>query len=192
MDSTPLSSASSSAGSSGNLQDFTPSTSAPSSPKLPSDQLNLLPSPFYPPSYAQTQGTPQKYQTPALPAYYPPLPSTTRPSKADPKDEKTPDSGIIRDESLVRLTGAWPFNCEPALPDLWRSVSYLAILERLGVDLATRRASSHRRDYSTFAIMVLYQPSPNLRRFLGNSRSQGESLPLRRRLLRADPEIGAG
>lgn len=31
----------------------------------------------------------------------------------------TPDEWIPRDESLVRLTGKWPFNCEAPLPDLW-------------------------------------------------------------------------
>jgi nitrate reductase (NAD(P)H) len=116
------SSSSSNAGSEGTSSQTTPSTTAPPSPKLPNDNLNLLPSPFYPATFAQREGIPSTYETPALPSYYPPLPSAIRSHEADEKDKGTPDDGIIRDESLVRLTGKWPFNCEPSLPDLWSSV----------------------------------------------------------------------
>ena len=53
---------------------------------------------------------------------FPPLPSTSDlPLEADSATKGTPDEWIPRDAALVRLTGKWPLNCEPALPDLWRA-----------------------------------------------------------------------
>lgn len=100
----------------------TPDTTAPSSPKPGVGNSNLLPSPFYPPSYSQREGVASKWETPSLPPQYPPLPSTSRSTEGALADKGSPDDGIIRDEALVRLTGKWPFNCEPSLPDLWSQV----------------------------------------------------------------------
>ncbi|GAA5984122.1 hypothetical protein JCM10908_006059 [Rhodotorula pacifica] len=113
---------SSSAASSDDWSQSTPSTApttAPPSPKLRDDGAEL-PSPFYPPSLARVEGLLASTAADTLPVEYPPLPSTSKlPSEADPQTKGTPDQWIPRDERLVRLTGKWPFNCEPALPDLW-------------------------------------------------------------------------
>lgn len=77
--------------------------------------------PFFPPSFIQRDNLPITLAAPPLPAEYPPLPSTLRPDLPDPQDENGPDKGIIRDRALVRLTGKWPFNSEPPLPDLFNS-----------------------------------------------------------------------
>ncbi|GAA5880530.1 hypothetical protein JCM8547_002039 [Rhodosporidiobolus lusitaniae] len=98
-----------------------PSTSPstpPLSPKLGSKQV--LPSPFYPPTLANLDGDVAAYEAAPLPAEFPPLPSTSRPRETDAQTKGTPDEWIIRDEALVRLTGKWPFNVEPSLPDLWQ------------------------------------------------------------------------
>jgi hypothetical protein len=169
----------------------TPLTTAPSSPKI-GGALNLLPSPFFPRTLLP-EGTLAKYDTPALPAYYPPLPSPIRPAKADEKDKGTPDEWIVRDESLVRLTGKWPFNCEAALPDLWQAVSCSSDLTDFASCLqyiyprgaiptgAYRFPSPVHRDFSllpdssTFAITVSSLKSrrpmrtPGVLRFLGES-----------------------
>ncbi|GAA5870778.1 hypothetical protein JCM3774_001675 [Rhodotorula dairenensis] len=95
-------------------------TTAPPSPKLRVRGARL-PAPFYPPSLARTEGLRADTVADPLPAEYPPLPSTsTLPSEADAQTKGTPDQWIPRDERLVRLTGKWPFNSEPALPDLWQ------------------------------------------------------------------------
>jgi len=115
-------------------------TTAPSSPKLDFES-NFLPSPFYPPSLSHIEGIDAE-QTPSLPDYYPRLPPSVRLSNLQETDEATkgtPDSFVIRDPALVRLTGTvcflcnyhrrctndctsgkWPFNSEPPLPDLWK------------------------------------------------------------------------
>ncbi|GAA5958088.1 hypothetical protein JCM21900_003582 [Sporobolomyces salmonicolor] len=94
-------------------------TTAPSSPKL--DGNVGLPSPFYPPSLAQIEGIDGKYNAPPLPDYYPPLPASISPKETDAQTKGTPDEWVIRDSALVRLTGKWPFNSEPPLPDLWNA-----------------------------------------------------------------------
>ncbi|SGY20627.1 BQ5605_C016g08109 [Microbotryum silenes-dioicae] len=91
-------------------------TSAPKEP----DHFNSLPSPFYPASLLSAEEK-QEHLLPALPLEYPALPATTRPEQPCDADRGTPDEWIVRDEKLVRLTGKWPFNCEPPLPDLWKS-----------------------------------------------------------------------
>lgn len=89
----------------------------------------LWPSPFYPPTLASRQITCDEPATkvPELPEEFPRLPSCDVPTKQDAKDAGTPDGWIIRDERLVRLTGRWPFNCEPPLPDLWEAVSVVRL-----------------------------------------------------------------
>ena len=42
------------------------------------------------------------------------------PSVLDPRDEGTADNGIIRNPSMIRLTGKHPFNSEPPLDRLMR------------------------------------------------------------------------
>lgn len=42
------------------------------------------------------------------------------PSILDPRDEGTADSGIMRNPSMIRLTGKHPFNSEPPLDHLMR------------------------------------------------------------------------
>ncbi|KAM0788181.1 hypothetical protein ACM66B_001341 [Microbotryomycetes sp. NB124-2] len=100
-----------------------PGTTAPSSPKLGGkvSTRNVLPSPFIPPSVAQQNSIQPAFDAPPLPSEYPTLPSTVRPDVADPQDENGPDKGILRDRSMVRLTGKWPFNSEPPLPALYDS-----------------------------------------------------------------------
>ncbi|GAA5929230.1 hypothetical protein JCM1841_004749, partial [Sporobolomyces salmonicolor] len=94
-------------------------TTAPSSPKL--DGNVGLPSPFYPPSLAQIEGIDGKDDAPPLPDYYPPVPASISPKETDAQTKGTPDEWVIRDSALVRLTGKWPFNSEPPLPDLWNA-----------------------------------------------------------------------
>lgn len=85
----------------------------------------LWPSPFYPPTLVPRQliSDGPATKVPELPKEFPPLPSCDAPTEQDAKDKGTPDQWIVRDERLVRLTGRWPFNSEPPLPDLWEAVS---------------------------------------------------------------------
>jgi len=82
-------------------------TTAPPSPKLEFES-NFLPSPFYPPSLAQIEGIDVEREAPSLPDYYPRIPPSFRLSDLQETDEATkgtPDSHVIRDPALVRLTG---------------------------------------------------------------------------------------
>ncbi|GAA5887933.1 hypothetical protein JCM6882_000807 [Rhodosporidiobolus microsporus] len=102
--------------------DSPPSTSPstpPLSPKPGSHQV--LPSPFYPPTLAQQEGVVGAYGADPLPSSFPSLPDETRPKETDAQTKGTPDEWVVRDEALVRLTGKWPFNVEPPLPDLWNA-----------------------------------------------------------------------
>lgn len=111
------------ASSAGASDSLSPPSSVSSDATSGSKLSSNFPSPFYPPTLARIEGVAQKYKAPALPAEYPPLPSTETPLKGDDKDVGTPDEWVVRDERLVRLTGKWPFNCEAPLPDLWNAVS---------------------------------------------------------------------
>lgn len=97
--------------------------SGPSTPTSESLPSNLLPSPFFPKSLAAKNSIFSSYATPALPDYYPSLPTRIIPTVMDERDRSTPDSFIYRDEKLVRLTGRWPFNCEAPLINLFDAVS---------------------------------------------------------------------
>lgn len=154
----------------------TPDTTAPSSPKPGVGNSNLLPSPFYPPSYSQREGVASKWETPSLPPYYPPLPSTSRSTEGALADKGSPDDGIIRDEALVRLTGKWPFNCEPSLPDLWSQVRLATgRCSAPGLILLTsRRASSRPLVYSMCATTASSPRSPKSMLRRGSSKCQGE------------------
>ncbi|KPV75001.1 uncharacterized protein RHOBADRAFT_36993 [Rhodotorula graminis WP1] len=92
----------------------TAATTRSPSPKLDALGGAGLPSPFYPPTLAR-QHSPDH-----LRHRFPLLPSTSNlPLEADSATKGTPDEWIPRDEALVRLTGRFPLNCEPSLPDLW-------------------------------------------------------------------------
>ncbi|GAA5945071.1 uncharacterized protein JCM15063_001650 [Sporobolomyces koalae] len=102
-------------------------TTATSSPKLGSEAGENpdvgLPSPFYPPSLAHLEGLHPEHEAPRLPEFYPRLPPSVRTNdlqETDAQSKSTPDEWVIRDPALVRLTGKWPFNSEPPLPDLWQ------------------------------------------------------------------------
>lgn len=84
---------------------------------------NLLPSPFYPPSRAAGLAIAATHVPAPLPSHLPALPVYQALTQGDAKDVGTPDEGIWRDESLVRLTGRWPLNCEAPLRPLFDAVS---------------------------------------------------------------------
>ncbi|GAA5833257.1 hypothetical protein JCM9279_001469 [Rhodotorula babjevae] len=100
----------------------TAATTRSPSPKIDSLGGAGLPSPFLPPTLAQLSKLASAHSPDSLPVEFPPLPSTSNlPQEADAATKGTPDQWIPRDEALVRLTGKWPLNCEPSLPDLWAS-----------------------------------------------------------------------
>lgn len=99
-----------------------------------------LPSPFLPPT--QSNDIASEWTADTLPSEYPSLPLSIKPTQTDAKDIGTPDEWILRDPSLVRLTGRWPFNCEPPLPALWNAVSRSVYMTRPLPPL-TRSRSAH-------------------------------------------------
>ncbi|GAA5820633.1 hypothetical protein JCM11251_003085 [Rhodosporidiobolus azoricus] len=111
-------SSSSSASDSSSPPSTSPST-PPLSPKIGSQQV--LPSPFFPPTLSQAEGVFSAYEADPLPVSFPSLPSKECPEETDEQTKGTPDSWVVRDSRLVRLTGKWPFNVEPPLPDLWNA-----------------------------------------------------------------------
>lgn len=88
----------------------------------PDNRRKLAPAPFYPPTLARKEGFAAAKEVPPLPREYPSLPDPVRVAKHDEKDKGTPDEWVMREESMVRLTGKWPFNSEAHLTPLYNAV----------------------------------------------------------------------
>ncbi|KAF8671873.1 Nitrate reductase [NADH] [Rhizoctonia solani] len=86
--------------SSNSSPDYSPESTAPSSPSTVIIDHKLS-------------------HTNRLPSHFPALPESTPPSQVSSQDVQTPDNWVVRDGRLIRLTGKHPFNCEAKLSDLF-------------------------------------------------------------------------
>ncbi|ELU36555.1 nitrate reductase [Rhizoctonia solani AG-1 IA] len=86
--------------SSNSSPDYSPESTAPSSPSTVIIDHKLS-------------------HTNRLPSHFPALPESTPPSQVSSQDVQTPDNWVMRDGRLIRLTGKHPFNCEAKLSDLF-------------------------------------------------------------------------
>ncbi|GAB1518037.1 Cytosolic Fe-S cluster assembly factor nar1 [Rhizoctonia solani] len=86
--------------SSNSSPDYSPESTAPSSPSTVIIDHKLS-------------------HTNRLPSHFPALPESTPPSQVSSLDVQTPDNWVVRDGRLIRLTGKHPFNCEAKLSDLF-------------------------------------------------------------------------
>ncbi|KAG6852835.1 hypothetical protein C0991_008708 [Blastosporella zonata] len=85
---------------------------------LPKGDIQL-PSPFHPPSLAASQFADVDTRPREIDTALPPVPRDEACKNVDSQDVGTPDSWVIRDHRMVRLTGKHPFNAEAKLNDLF-------------------------------------------------------------------------
>ncbi|KAH0581116.1 hypothetical protein H2248_012243 [Termitomyces sp. 'cryptogamus'] len=74
-----------------------------------------LPAPFVPPSLAWSQFPDVEIRSRTIDNAFPPIPDDKAVKQVDPQDIGTPDSWVLRDSRMVRLTGKHPFNAEAKL-----------------------------------------------------------------------------